>query len=80
MPRLSRAGRKGGPRFDQGRFQGPGQIYRNIAAPSASIEPDYTSYTVATRAGQVVAEVVHAEGPDAIQVVDPDAQPDDPPR
>ena len=53
--------------------RGRAEIYRSIAAPSAAIEPDYTSYTVATRAGQVVAGVVHAEGPDAIQVVDTNA-------
>ena len=45
-------------------------IYRNIAEPSAVIHPDYVSYTVLTKAGQVLAGIVRAEGADAIKVVD----------
>jgi putative heme-binding domain-containing protein len=49
------------------------EIYRDLAAPSAAIEADYTSYTVATKPGQVYAGVVRAEGADAIRVTDTNA-------
>ena len=49
------------------------EIYRDIATPSAAIDPDYTSYTVATRDGRVVVGVVRAEGADAIRVTDTNA-------
>jgi thiosulfate/3-mercaptopyruvate sulfurtransferase len=49
------------------------EIYRAIAAPSASIEPEYTSYTVATTSGQVLVGVVHADGPDSIRITDTNA-------
>jgi putative heme-binding domain-containing protein len=62
-PDLTEIGRKGGA-----------DIYRNIAAPSATIEPDYTSYTVATKDGQVSVGVVRAEGADAIRVTDTNAK------
>ena len=38
------------------------------------IEPDYTTYTVATRDGQVLSGVVRAEGADAIRVTDTNAK------
>jgi thiosulfate/3-mercaptopyruvate sulfurtransferase len=49
------------------------EIYRAIAAPSASIEPEYTSYTVATKSGQVLVGVVHADGPDSVRITDTNA-------
>ena len=49
------------------------EIYRAIAAPSASIEPEYTSYTVATTSGQVLVGVVHADGPDTVRITDTNA-------
>ena len=74
-------GGKVGPDLTDIGRKGRAEIYRSIAAPSAAIEPDYTSYTVATKAGQVVAGVVRAEGPDAIQVTDTNAHATiDPPR
>ncbi|MHB1556786.1 MAG: hypothetical protein ACYC61_04805 [Isosphaeraceae bacterium] len=54
--------------------KGAADIYRSIAAPSADIAPDYTTYTVSTRDGQVFAGVVRAEGPDAIKVTDTNAR------
>jgi putative heme-binding domain-containing protein len=50
------------------------EIYRSIAAPSDAIEPEFLSYTVATRAGQVMVGVVRAEGADAIRVTDTNAR------
>ncbi len=66
-------GGKVGPDLTEVGRKGRAEIYRSIAAPSAAIEPDYTSYTVATKAGQVVAGLVRAEGPDTIQVTDTNA-------
>ena len=54
--------------------KGRAEIFRSIAAPSAAIEPDYTTYTVASRDGRVFSGVVRAEGPDAIRVTDTNAQ------
>ncbi len=54
--------------------KGRADIYRSIAAPSAVIEPDYTTYTVATRDGQVLSGVVRADGADAIRVTDTNAK------
>jgi putative heme-binding domain-containing protein len=49
------------------------EIYRSIAAPSAAIDPDYTTYTIVTMSGQVVAGLARAEGADMIRVVDQSA-------
>jgi putative heme-binding domain-containing protein len=67
-------GGKAGPDLTEIGRKSRAEIYRAIAVPSAAIEPDYTSYTVATRDGQVVAGVVRAEGADAIRVVDTSAR------
>jgi putative heme-binding domain-containing protein len=66
-------GGKVGPDLTEIWRKGRAEIYRSIAAPSAAIEPEHTSYTVATKAGQVVAGIVRAEGPDTIQVTDTNA-------
>jgi putative heme-binding domain-containing protein len=58
---------------DVGR-KGRADIYRNIAAPSALIEPDFTTYTVATKDGQVLLGVVRAEGAQAIRITDTNAK------
>ncbi len=49
-------------------------VYRNIVEPSASIHPDYVSYTVAMKDGRIAMGVVRADGPDALQVGDIDAK------
>ncbi len=54
--------------------KGRAELYRSIAAPSAAIAADFTTYTVATRDGQVFAGVVHAEGAEAIRVTDTNAK------
>ena len=66
-------GGKVGPDLTDVGRKGRAEIYRSLAVPSATIEPAYTSYTIATRAGQVLAGVVRAEGPDAIKVTDTNA-------
>jgi putative heme-binding domain-containing protein len=63
-----------GPDLTDVASKGRADIYRSIAAPSATIEPDYTTYTVATRDGQVLSGVVRAEGPAAIKVTDTNAK------
>ena len=63
-----------GPDLTEIGRKGRAEIYRSIAAPSAAIEPDYISYTVATKDGQVVVGLVRAEGADAIRVTDTNAR------
>jgi putative heme-binding domain-containing protein len=67
-------GGKVGPDLTEIGKKGRAEIYRSMAAPSAAIEPDYTSYTVATKDGQVLVGVVRAEGQDAIRVTDTNAR------
>ncbi len=67
-------GGKVGPDLTDIAGKGRADIYRSIAAPSASIDPDYTTYTVATKDGQVLSGVVRAEGPDEIRVTDTNAK------
>jgi putative heme-binding domain-containing protein len=49
-------------------------VYRDIREPSAFIHPDYASYVVALRDGQVATGIVRAQGADAIRVTDTDAK------
>jgi len=67
-------GGKVGPDLTDIGGKGRAEIYRSIAAPSATIEPAYTSYTVATKDGQVVVGVVRAEGIDTVKVTDTNAR------
>jgi putative heme-binding domain-containing protein len=72
---LSRGqGSKVGPDLTNIGAKGRAEIYRSIATPSATIEPAYTSYTVATNDGQVVVGLVRAEGFDAVKVTDTNAR------
>jgi len=63
-----------GPDLTEIGRKGRAGIYRSIAAPSATIDPGFTSFTVATKNGQVVVGVVRAEGADAIRVTDTNAR------
>jgi putative heme-binding domain-containing protein len=49
-------------------------VYRNINEPSASIHPEYVSWTVTLKDGRVAMGVVRAEGADALKVGDIDAK------
>jgi putative heme-binding domain-containing protein len=49
-------------------------IYQNIIEPSASIHPNYVSYTVAMKDGRIAMGTVRAEGADAVKVSDIDAK------
>ncbi len=66
-------GGKVGPDLTEVGRKGRAEIYRSLAVPSAAIEPDYTSYTIATKTGQVFAGVIRAEGPDTIKITDTNA-------
>jgi putative heme-binding domain-containing protein len=68
------AGGTVGPDLTDIARRGRAEIYRDIAVPSAAIEPDYSAFTVATGDGRVVVGVVRAEGADAIRVVDTNAR------
>jgi putative heme-binding domain-containing protein len=52
----------------------PATIYRDIAAPSAVIDPSYVPFTVALKNGRVAVGVVRAEGADAVRVLDTNAK------
>jgi len=52
----------------------PASVYRDIAEPSATIHPEYVSYTVALQDGRVAVGIVRAEGSDAIRVSDTEAK------
>ncbi len=49
-------------------------IFRDIAEPSATINPDYVPYTVALKDGRVLAGIVKTEGEDRLRVTDTNAQ------
>ena len=49
-------------------------VHQNIVEPSASIHPDYLSWTVAMKDGRIAMGVVRAEGADALKVADIDAK------
>jgi putative heme-binding domain-containing protein len=49
-------------------------VYQNIIEPSASIHPDYLSWTVSMKDGRIAMGVVRAEGADAMKVGDIDAK------
>jgi putative heme-binding domain-containing protein len=66
-------GGKVGPDLSEIGKKGSAEIYRAIAAPNAAIDPEFMSYTVATKSGQVVLGIVRAEGPDTIRVTDTNA-------
>ncbi len=66
-------GGKVGPDLTDIAKKGRAEIYRAIAAPSAVIEPDFASFSVATKNGQVIVGVVRADGADAIRVTDTNA-------
>jgi putative heme-binding domain-containing protein len=51
-----------------------GWVYQNIIEPSASIHPNYVSYTVAMKDGRIAMGVVRAEGADGVKVSDIDAK------
>jgi len=63
-------GGKAGPDLTEIGRKGRAEIYRSIAAPSAAIEPDYMTYTISTKNGQVVAGIVRAEDAGSIRVTD----------
>ncbi len=50
------------------------EVYREIAEPSARINPDYVPYTIALKDGRILVGTVRAEGADAIKVSDTDAK------
>ncbi len=67
-------GGKVGPDLSEIGKKGRAEIFRAITAPSASIAPGYTSYTVATDDGQVVAGVVRALDANSIGITDTNAR------
>ena len=50
------------------------EVYRDIAEPSAQIQPDFLPYTVALKDGRILVGTVRAEGADAIRLADTEAK------
>jgi putative heme-binding domain-containing protein len=63
-----------GPDLSEIGKKGAREIYLSIANPSVNIEPDYESFTVSLTDGRVIAGIVRADGPDAINIHDTNAQ------
>ena len=59
-----------GPSLDGLKNRDLATIYRDIAEPSAVIVPEYLTYTVARKDGQIAVGIVRAEGFDAVRVAD----------
>lgn len=49
-------------------------VYRDIAEPSATINPDYVPYTIVLKDGRVLAGVVRGEADGTLRVIDTNAQ------
>ncbi len=67
-------GGKVGPDLTVLRVKDPAWIYASIATPSAEIVPEFTTYTVALKDGQVHAGVVRAIDARVIRVTDSNAK------
>jgi putative heme-binding domain-containing protein len=67
-------GGKVGPDLSNLLHRDAGSVLRDIAEPSAMINPDYVSYALALEDGRVLTGVVRAEGADKIRVLDVDAK------
>ncbi|MDX2036670.1 MAG: c-type cytochrome [Isosphaeraceae bacterium] len=67
-------GGKVGPALDELVGRERSWVYRQVAEPSATIQPRYVPYTVVTKDGRVAQGIVHAIGADRISVVDTEAK------
>ena len=59
-----------GPSLDGLKDRDLAMIYRDIAEPSTVIVPEYLTYTVARKDGQIAVGIVRAEGFDSVRVAD----------
>ncbi|HXT60188.1 MAG TPA: ThuA domain-containing protein [Pirellulales bacterium] len=67
-------GGKVGPDLSNLVHRDAASVLRDVTEPSAAINPDYVSYTLALEDGRVLTGVVRAEGADKIRVLDVDAK------
>lgn len=68
------AGKTVGPDLSNLHARDLASIFRDIAEPSATINPDYVPFTVSLKDGRVLAGIVRSDGPDALIVIDTDAR------
>ncbi len=68
--RLGGEGGDIGPSLDALKDRPLTDLYRDIAEPSAVINPEYQPFTVALKDGQVLVGVVRAEGLDRVRISD----------
>jgi putative heme-binding domain-containing protein len=72
--RIDGQGADVGPDLSNLREKSLASVARDIAEPSATIHPDYVPYTVSLHDGRVLAGIVRSDGPDALRVIDTNAQ------
>jgi len=68
-------GGKAGPDLSNLIHLDPQAVRRDIVEPNATINPDFASYRVELKDGQVLAGIVHTDGPGRIRLVGPNAEP-----
>jgi len=78
--RVDGIGGEVGPDLSQLQDRSLETLYQDISEPSASIHPDFTSFTVALKDGRVMAGVVRAKGAKELRLVDSDAKVSEFPR
>lgn len=52
----------------------PVQVFRDISEPSARINPNYVTYTVAMKDGRVLVGTLRSEGSDFVRLIDTEAK------
>jgi len=78
--RVDGVGGEVGPDLSQLRDRSLDDLFQDIAEPSASIHPNFTSFTIALKDGRVMAGVVRAKGEKELRLVDSEAKVSEFPR
>ena len=68
-------GGKAGPDLGNLVHLDPKAVLQNIVEPNASINPDFASYRVELRDGDVLVGIVQTDGEDAVRLIGPNAEP-----
>lgn len=68
-------GGKAGPDLGNLVHLDPKAVLQNIVEPNASINPDFAAYRLELRDGDVLVGIVQTDGPDAVRLIGPHAEP-----